>query len=81
MAGLDLLQILAALRVPGRQDFFGLWSFARFIHENPAAGLYDPVRLNLYQHRLAPDFTTFYPVRLSAGHAAVALAVRDLALP
>ena len=61
LAGFDLLQILAALRVPGRQDFFGLWSFARFIHENQAAGLYDPVGLGLYQHRLAPDFTTFYP--------------------
>lgn len=61
LAGLDALQILAALRVPGRQDFFGLWSFGRFIHENPAAGLYDPAGLNLYQHRLAPDFSTFYP--------------------
>lgn len=61
LAGLDVLQILVALHVPGRQDFFGLWSFGRFIHDHLAAGLYDPVGLNLYQQRLAPDFSTFYP--------------------
>jgi len=75
-AGLDwywVLALLAAVYVvlgswdvargpPQKFDFFGIWSFARFVWTQPdAAGVYDLRRLQAFQQKLAPGFQGFFP--------------------
>ena len=55
-----------ALRVgasgaPPFGDFFAFWSFARFVIERPAAGIYDVAALQDFQAALDPRFVEFYP--------------------
>jgi len=42
-------------------DFFGIWSFARFLRSGGGSGIYAPARLQAFQGSLAPGFTGFYP--------------------
>ena len=44
-------------------DFFGLWSFARFVRTHPAIQIYDPAALFAYQRQLEQggDITYTYP--------------------
>ncbi len=46
---------------PVYPDFFGFWSFARFIRAHPAAQLYDNPALMAFQADIAPGFTGTYP--------------------
>ena len=60
---LDALQAHAIWVTEGvrHQDFFGLWSFAHFARTQPVVQIYQPLALNLYQHRLDPGFKRFFP--------------------
>lgn len=42
-------------------DFFGFWSFARFLAARPAAEIYDIAGLAAFQRALDPAFQAFYP--------------------
>ena len=59
--GLNDLAWIGWLGPDLHEDFFGIWSFARFSLVHPGAGIYDFVRLQAFQHAAAPDFTGFYP--------------------
>ena len=55
-----LWSFAASLRVM-YPDFFGTWSFAKFIASHPPAGLYVTETLVGFQRELAPGFRTFFP--------------------
>jgi len=42
-------------------DFFGTWSFARYVATNPPATIYDQPRLHEFQRALAPGLPEFFP--------------------
>jgi hypothetical protein len=42
-------------------DFFGLWSFARFLHEGGGGAIYGPAALQAAEQRFSPGFAGFYP--------------------
>jgi len=42
-------------------DFFGLWSFARFLREGGAGAVYVPASLQAAEQKFAPGFFGFYP--------------------
>ena len=56
----DLVRI-GWLGPDAHEDFFGIWSFARFSVLHPGSGIYDFPRLQVFQEAVAPDFTGFYP--------------------
>lgn len=60
---LDALQGHAVAAGEGlyHQDFFGIWSFARFARGHAAAAIYQPTLLNQYQAALSPGFHGFFP--------------------
>jgi hypothetical protein len=58
-AALGFWQFMAHLDV-AHPDFFGLWSFARFVHLNPASEIYAPGRIVAFQHELDPGFGGSY---------------------
>jgi hypothetical protein len=42
-------------------DFFGLWSFARFLQDHPPAQIYDNDALLAFQKEIGPGFDQIYP--------------------
>lgn len=44
-----------------QQDFFGIWSWARFVLERPAAQIYDHAEQQAFLLSLNPPFTTPFP--------------------
>lgn len=47
---------------PVYSDFFGIWSWSRFVAVNGAASLYDPAAMHQFQRGLDPLYTNqFYP--------------------
>jgi len=56
-------QFIRYLAAPGPlyPDFFGFWSFARFIRTHPPEQLYDNPALMEFQADIAPGFTGTYP--------------------
>ncbi|GLR66751.1 hypothetical protein GCM10010909_14310 [Acidocella aquatica] len=59
--GLNDLAWIGWLGPDLHEDFFGIWSFARFSVLHPGAGIYDFARLQAFQQEAAPDFAGFYP--------------------
>ncbi len=59
--GLNDLARIGWLGPDLHEDFFGIWSFARFGLLHPGTGIYDFTRLQAFQHATAPGFTGFYP--------------------
>ncbi len=51
---------LAQRPEPSFGDFFGLWSFGRFVRQAGGA-VYDPKALAAFQHALDPGFSGGYP--------------------
>lgn len=41
-------------------DFMGIWSFARYVTSQPAAGIYDGDRIGLFQRQLFPGLQGMY---------------------
>jgi hypothetical protein len=46
---------------PMQQDFFGIWSWARFVVERPAARIYDHAEQHAFLMSLNPPFTAPFP--------------------
>jgi hypothetical protein len=42
-------------------DFFGLWSFARFLRDGGGGAVYMPANLQAAEQKFAPGFSGFYP--------------------
>ena len=67
LAGLacaDLAVLHAVTQIPGRvSDFFAFWSFAKFVHANVPAAIYDVAALHRFQVGLGVDtqFPFLYP--------------------
>jgi hypothetical protein len=46
---------------PTQQDFFGIWSWARFVIERPVARIYDHAEQHAFLQSLNPPFTVPFP--------------------